>query len=187
MIVYGDDACPPSTDDTIVVCARKPEGERYRIPEVLRGDPNDPKNQAWASARPLSNMPAAPASAAARRSARAAPAAASTRSSARPGPSAAATRRSTGTPSSRRPAASGSARSTSRPKPRKPTPAPKRPPTPADRHPASRDKEGRSLFSSPQIGTVPLFPPFEKGECRGEGTCGRFGPSSRQSPKGGRE
>ncbi|HEX8262797.1 MAG TPA: hypothetical protein VF547_07980 [Allosphingosinicella sp.] len=48
MIVYGDDPCPPSTDDTIVVCARKPEGERYRIPEVLRGDPNDPKNQAWA-------------------------------------------------------------------------------------------------------------------------------------------
>jgi hypothetical protein len=49
MIIYGDDPCPPSTDDTIVVCARKPDAERYRIPEVLRGDPNDPKNQAWAS------------------------------------------------------------------------------------------------------------------------------------------
>jgi hypothetical protein len=49
MIVYGDDACPPSTGDTIVVCARKPEGERFRIPEILRGDPDDPKNQAWAS------------------------------------------------------------------------------------------------------------------------------------------
>ncbi|HEU0098542.1 MAG TPA: hypothetical protein VFQ67_07180 [Allosphingosinicella sp.] len=49
MIIYGDDACPPSTDDTIVVCARKPEKERYRIPEALRGDPNDPTNQAWAS------------------------------------------------------------------------------------------------------------------------------------------
>jgi hypothetical protein len=48
MIVYGDDPCPPSTDDTIVVCARKPDKERYRIPEALRGDPNDPKNQAWA-------------------------------------------------------------------------------------------------------------------------------------------
>ncbi|HYE26784.1 MAG TPA: hypothetical protein VEA61_00905 [Allosphingosinicella sp.] len=48
MIVYGEDPCPPSTDDTIVICARKPEGERYRIPEALRGDPNDPKNQAWA-------------------------------------------------------------------------------------------------------------------------------------------
>ncbi|MEO7179178.1 MAG: hypothetical protein ABIW83_10070, partial [Allosphingosinicella sp.] len=49
MIIYGDDACPPSTDDTIVVCARKPDKERYRIPEALRGDPNDPGNQAWAT------------------------------------------------------------------------------------------------------------------------------------------
>jgi hypothetical protein len=49
MIVYGDDPCPPSTDDTIVVCARKPDKERYRIPEELRGDPNDPTNQAWAT------------------------------------------------------------------------------------------------------------------------------------------
>jgi hypothetical protein len=48
LVVYGDDPCPPSTDDTIVVCARKPDSERYRIPEALRGDPNDPKNQAWA-------------------------------------------------------------------------------------------------------------------------------------------
>jgi hypothetical protein len=48
MIVYGDDPCPPSTDDTIVVCARKKEGDRYRIPEVLRGDPDDPKNRSWA-------------------------------------------------------------------------------------------------------------------------------------------
>jgi hypothetical protein len=49
MIIYGDDPCPPSTDDTIVVCARKPDKERYRIPEALRGDPNDPGNQAWAT------------------------------------------------------------------------------------------------------------------------------------------
>jgi hypothetical protein len=49
LIVYGEDACPPSSEDTIVVCARKPEGERFRIPENLRGDPNDPQNQAWAS------------------------------------------------------------------------------------------------------------------------------------------
>ena len=48
IIVYGDDPCPPSTDDTIMICAKKPESERYRIPEPLRGDPNDPKNQAWA-------------------------------------------------------------------------------------------------------------------------------------------
>ncbi|HYW14961.1 MAG TPA: hypothetical protein VE891_02250 [Allosphingosinicella sp.] len=49
MIVYGDDPCSPSTNDTIVICARKPEKERYRIPEALRGDPNDPTNQAWAA------------------------------------------------------------------------------------------------------------------------------------------
>lgn len=48
VIVYGDDACPTSTGDDIVVCARKDESERYRIPEPLRGDPNAPANQAWA-------------------------------------------------------------------------------------------------------------------------------------------
>jgi hypothetical protein len=49
VVVYGDDPCPASTNDTIVICAKKPESERYRIPENLRGDPNDPDNQAWAS------------------------------------------------------------------------------------------------------------------------------------------
>ena len=47
VIVYGEDACPPSQGDEIVVCARKGEAERYRIPEPLRGDPNKPSNQAW--------------------------------------------------------------------------------------------------------------------------------------------
>ena len=36
IIVYGNDPCPRSTDDQVVVCARKPETERYRIPEKLR-------------------------------------------------------------------------------------------------------------------------------------------------------
>ncbi|PSJ43376.1 hypothetical protein [Allosphingosinicella deserti] len=49
LIVYGDDPCPQSTNDQINVCARKPESERYRIPEALRGNPNDPANQAWAT------------------------------------------------------------------------------------------------------------------------------------------
>jgi hypothetical protein len=48
LIVYGDDPCPRGNADEIVVCARKPESDRYRIPRALRGDPNDPKNQAWA-------------------------------------------------------------------------------------------------------------------------------------------
>lgn len=47
VIVYGDDACPQSQGEEIVVCARKGEEERYRIPEPLRGDPNQPSNQAW--------------------------------------------------------------------------------------------------------------------------------------------
>ena len=46
VIVYGKDACPPSRDDEIIVCARKPESERYRIPEGLREHPS-PDNQAW--------------------------------------------------------------------------------------------------------------------------------------------
>ncbi len=36
IIVYGTDPCPRSTDDDVVVCARKPESERFRIPERLR-------------------------------------------------------------------------------------------------------------------------------------------------------
>ncbi|WP_449470868.1 hypothetical protein [Sphingobium chungangianum] len=47
VIVYGEDACPQSAGTDIVVCARKGEEERYRIPEPLRGDPNKPSNQAW--------------------------------------------------------------------------------------------------------------------------------------------
>ena len=46
LIVYGDDECPQSTGDEIVVCARMDEAARYRIPSSLRNDPNDPRNQA---------------------------------------------------------------------------------------------------------------------------------------------
>ena len=46
LIVYGDDKCPESQGAEIVVCARMGEADRYRIPSSLRGDPNDPRNQA---------------------------------------------------------------------------------------------------------------------------------------------
>ena len=46
VIVYGADACPESTDDTITVCARKSEGERFRIPEPLR-EHRSPQNESW--------------------------------------------------------------------------------------------------------------------------------------------
>ena len=47
LIVYGTDACPVSSDEEITVCARRPEGERFRIPEPLRDNPNDPANDSW--------------------------------------------------------------------------------------------------------------------------------------------
>lgn len=46
LIIYGKDKCPESTGDEIVVCARMDEADRFRIPSSLRGDPNDPRNQA---------------------------------------------------------------------------------------------------------------------------------------------
>lgn len=49
IIVYGTDPCPRSTDDEVVVCARKPESERYRIPERLRSSGDLAKRQAWAN------------------------------------------------------------------------------------------------------------------------------------------
>ena len=49
VIVYGTDPCPRSSDDEIVVCARKPETERYRIPERLRQGGSYQSRQAWAT------------------------------------------------------------------------------------------------------------------------------------------
>src|SRR3954452_12888438 len=49
IIVYGDDPCPRSTDDQVVVCARKPEGERYRLPQQYRPSGTRQQKQAWAS------------------------------------------------------------------------------------------------------------------------------------------
>ena len=49
IIVYGEEACPATRGDEIVVCARKPESERYRIPAPFRGgDPNSNVNTSWA-------------------------------------------------------------------------------------------------------------------------------------------
>ena len=49
IIVYGTDPCPRSTDDEVVVCARKPEGERYRIPERLRSSGTRQQRTSWAN------------------------------------------------------------------------------------------------------------------------------------------
>ncbi|MGQ0559303.1 MAG: hypothetical protein ACT4OE_06920 [Sphingosinicella sp.] len=47
LIIYGDDPCPPGTNDEIIVCARLPEEDRFRIPEPLREDPNAAARQSW--------------------------------------------------------------------------------------------------------------------------------------------
>jgi len=47
--VFGNDPCPRSTDDQLVVCARKPESERYRIPEKMRGVSSYQSRQSWAN------------------------------------------------------------------------------------------------------------------------------------------
>jgi hypothetical protein len=49
IVVYGNDPCPRSTDDEVVVCARKPETERYRIPERLRTGGARQSREAWAN------------------------------------------------------------------------------------------------------------------------------------------
>src|SRR5678815_2355725 len=49
VIVFGNDPCPRSTDDAIVVCARKPESERYRIPERYRDSGPRQTRDAWAN------------------------------------------------------------------------------------------------------------------------------------------
>ncbi len=49
VVVYGDDQCPRGAPDEILVCAKLPESERYRVPEMLRGNPLDVRNEAWAN------------------------------------------------------------------------------------------------------------------------------------------
>ena len=48
IIVYGNDPCPRSTDDQVVVCARRPENERYRIPSNMRQSGTPQQMQSWA-------------------------------------------------------------------------------------------------------------------------------------------
>ncbi|WP_425511308.1 hypothetical protein [Sphingobium fontiphilum] len=49
LLVYGDDPCPQGEGDEIVVCARRPESERYRIPKKLREKPEPAGGPGWGS------------------------------------------------------------------------------------------------------------------------------------------
>lgn len=57
LVVYGDDPCPMGEGDEIIVCARKPEAERYRIPKTLRDKPKPSDGPGWAGQ--VANMEAA--------------------------------------------------------------------------------------------------------------------------------
>lgn len=49
LIIFGNDKCPTNASgDEIVVCARRPEAERYRIPKELRPRAQTPDSQSWA-------------------------------------------------------------------------------------------------------------------------------------------
>lgn len=51
LVIYGNDKCPTNASgEEIVVCARQPESERYRIPKELRAPiVITPENQSWAT------------------------------------------------------------------------------------------------------------------------------------------
>jgi hypothetical protein len=51
VVVYGNDRCPRGAEGEVVICARRPSGERYRIPEEFRDDgtADDPASTSWAT------------------------------------------------------------------------------------------------------------------------------------------
>jgi hypothetical protein len=50
LVVYGQDPCPKGDPDEIVVCAHKPDNERYRIPKELRAKEKERHGgTSWAS------------------------------------------------------------------------------------------------------------------------------------------
>jgi hypothetical protein len=47
--VYGSDPCPRGSDGEIVVCGRRPDNERYRIPKELRKREQQSSETSWAA------------------------------------------------------------------------------------------------------------------------------------------
>jgi hypothetical protein len=51
LVTFGADRCPEAVGDEIVVCAARPESERYRVPESLRKTEEAPvRGGSWTSA-----------------------------------------------------------------------------------------------------------------------------------------
>ena len=49
LVIYGDDKCPTNSDgEEIVICVRRPAGERFRIPTELRDSEVSPQRESWA-------------------------------------------------------------------------------------------------------------------------------------------
>ncbi|MEP9401433.1 hypothetical protein [Sphingomonas sp. VNH70] len=50
LVIYGNDKCPTNADgEEIVVCVRRSERERFRIPQELRDSDTDPASkESWA-------------------------------------------------------------------------------------------------------------------------------------------
>ena len=49
IIVYGTDPCPRSSGDEVIVCARRPESERYRVPGALREEEPTQDSESWSA------------------------------------------------------------------------------------------------------------------------------------------
>ncbi|WP_231639100.1 hypothetical protein [Sphingomonas profundi] len=47
LTIFGDEPCPTSNGEEIVVCRRLPENERYRIPKDLRGADGLALSERW--------------------------------------------------------------------------------------------------------------------------------------------
>jgi hypothetical protein len=47
--VFGNDPCPRSTDDEVVVCRRVDERYRYRLPDSYRPSGTPQQRQSWAN------------------------------------------------------------------------------------------------------------------------------------------